>query len=399
MLKVIKKISILLFIPVTLTLKLLNPLIKIRWATRYFSDRIGHLVAEMEHYLYFANKKPLFTFDIFPSDLFYNSNPSNNFLQKHYRKKILTINKNLIILLQKSQKIIESTIPLIKFDNFDNLLSPRDKFQIFTKKFKPSINFNNFEIQEIKKKIKKIGLKKNQKFICLIVRDNRYLKSKLNFNTSYHDYRDSDIKDYEKGIKYLIKKGYFVFRMGKLQKKKINILNKNFIDYAFSKYRSDILDVWLMANCNFCISTGTGLDHISRIFKRPILYLNQIPIKDWSSHIKSLTYPKSIYRKKGKKFLNFEDYLKHSYHTKKEYLKNEIEIVDLKKTQILNGIKEFLSLMNYDWKISINRMEKQKKFNRKFKKTIKIFHPNIDFHENIHKNSLISLNFLNKIKL
>ena len=96
----------------------------------------------------------------------------------------------------------------------------------------------------------------------------------MNFDTSYHDYRDCNIENFTPGIKYLLNKDFFVFRMGKLQKKKLNLKNKNYLDYAFSKYRSDILDVWLMANCEFCISTGTGFDQISRVFKKPILYVN-----------------------------------------------------------------------------------------------------------------------------
>ena len=46
------KIPVLLFIPFTLLLKMISPIIKVRWAKEYFGDRIGHLVAEMEHYFF-----------------------------------------------------------------------------------------------------------------------------------------------------------------------------------------------------------------------------------------------------------------------------------------------------------------------------------------------------------
>ena len=49
-----------------------------------------------------------------------------------------------------------------------------------------------------------------------------------------------------------------------------------------------------MANCNFCISTSTGFDQISRVFKRPILFINHLPIADWASHFKS-THPKLLF--------------------------------------------------------------------------------------------------------
>ena len=121
----------------------------------------------------------------------------------------------------------------------------------------------------------------------------------MNFDTSYHDYRDCNIDNFKTAVNYLLKKNYFVLRMGKLQKNEMQLKNKNFLDYAFSNYKSDILDVWLMANCEFCISTGTGFDQISRIFNRPVLYLNQIPLIDWSSYSKSFTHPKFLFKKKS----------------------------------------------------------------------------------------------------
>ena len=68
--KFIKIISVLLFIPFTLLLKMINPIIKVRWAKEYFGDRIGHLVAEMEHYLFLTKNKSLFTIDIFQKQFF-----------------------------------------------------------------------------------------------------------------------------------------------------------------------------------------------------------------------------------------------------------------------------------------------------------------------------------------
>ena len=83
---------------------MINPIIKVRWAKEYFGDRIGHLVAEMEHYLFLTKNKSLFTIDIFQKQFFFNSDPSNKFLQTHYRRRIVTINDKIVILLQRSQK-------------------------------------------------------------------------------------------------------------------------------------------------------------------------------------------------------------------------------------------------------------------------------------------------------
>lgn len=397
--KLFKDFLVIVFIPITLFLKIISPIIKVRWSKVYFPDRIGHLVAELEHYLHLTKNKSFFCLDLFPKDIFINNKPCNSFLQKHYRDKVIKVDRKIITLLQRSQKIIERFIKILKSHNIDQLLSTRDNFRIFDKNFKPSIKFSKPEKKIIKKELYKIGLKKNQKFVCLIVRDAKYLNNRLNFDTTYHNYRDCNVQNFKKGIKYLLDKGFFVFRMGKLQDEKLHFKNKNFLDYAFSKYRSDLMDVWLMSNCNFCISTGTGLDQIARVFKRPTLLINHLPIVEWSSHFKSLTHPKFLFNVNKKRYLNLKEYIKHSYYRKKQYDKNFIKIIELNDKQVLDCIKEFLLLLNTNWKISEQKRKNQFNLNRFFKKYLKEHHPNIDFHKNIHKHALISSNFLKKTKL
>ena len=55
--------------------------------------------------------------------------------------------------------------------------------------------------------------------------------------------------------------------------KKINIQSNLFLDYAFCDFKSDILDLYLMSNTYFAVSTLTGLDWIPFINNVPIAYL------------------------------------------------------------------------------------------------------------------------------
>jgi len=50
------------------------------------------------------------------------------------------------------------------------------------------------------------------------------------------------------------------------------------IDYATNGMRSDFMDVYLGAKCTFCISNGTGYDAVPQIFRKPILYIDYIPL-------------------------------------------------------------------------------------------------------------------------
>ena len=63
--KLFKDFLVIVFIPITLFLKIISPIIKVRWSKVYFPDRIGHLVAELEHYLHLTKNKSFFCLDLF----------------------------------------------------------------------------------------------------------------------------------------------------------------------------------------------------------------------------------------------------------------------------------------------------------------------------------------------
>ena len=52
-----KKIAVILFVPLLLFFWILKPILKIRWSKKYFSDRVGHMVSEMEHYFRYRELK------------------------------------------------------------------------------------------------------------------------------------------------------------------------------------------------------------------------------------------------------------------------------------------------------------------------------------------------------
>ena len=141
---------------------------------------------------------------------------------------------------------------------------------------KPFINFSLSEDKFGEKIMKeKFGLNKKDKFICVIVRDEYYLKKlenklDLTHNDTNDHYRNYDLKRFIPSFRSIERKGYHIFRMGKFSNKKLNIKSKKIIDYVNSKYRSDFMDVYLIKNCNFMISTNTGLDFIAYLFKKKL---------------------------------------------------------------------------------------------------------------------------------
>jgi putative glycosyltransferase (TIGR04372 family) len=115
-------------------------------------------------------------------------------------------------------------------------------------------------------------------FVCVIVRDEAYYKVALpDRDLSYHSFRNCDIDSYVEGLEALAEKGLFVLRMGAIVEKPLRSSHPKLIDYASSSFRSEFGDVYLGANCKFCISDGLGYYAIPAAFRRPNAYVNYSP--------------------------------------------------------------------------------------------------------------------------
>ena len=126
------------------------------------------------------------------------------------------------------------------------------------------------------------GIPEGAKWVCLIVRDGAYLPG-----LGYHAYRDSDVDDYELAAKALSDLGYYVFRMGAKVAKPFKAGGK-IIDFATDGKYSDFMGTYLGAKCEFCISTGTGFDAIPYVFRRPICYVNYVPVEYFFTFVNGL---------------------------------------------------------------------------------------------------------------
>jgi putative glycosyltransferase (TIGR04372 family) len=109
------------------------------------------------------------------------------------------------------------------------------------------------------------------------VRDSAYLASHYQgADTKAHNFRDSNIQNVVLAAEALAERGYYVIRMGAKVRSPIASSNPKIIDYATNGMRSDFMDIYLGAKCEFCISTSTGFDAVPLIFRRPIVYINMV---------------------------------------------------------------------------------------------------------------------------
>ena len=310
-------LRVILFIPFSILgflfsilIRLLSPLVLVR-VNRLISQRLGHYIAETELYLsereFDSNKKKYF--DIF----FYYGPICNYYLHKIIKKKVLVLPRILlepIYLINKTLNLIYKKIGLSI--NESKYIIPRPECQdrdvngLFLKS-KQKINFFDSDIKKGLETLRKLGVKSN-KYVCLAVRDSNYLDTVFpKGNWKYLDFRNGDIKNYVMAAEELTKRGYYVLRMGKFNKKQLEPNNPMIIDYSFSKFQSDFMDIYLGGTCSFCISSGFGFDGIPFVFRRPIAYV-YAPLGYLNSFVNnSLAIFKKYYSLKEKKFLNIKE--------------------------------------------------------------------------------------------
>lgn len=394
--KIIEYLSILIFIPVLIIVYVFRPLIFIRWFPYDTGSRIGTLIPSIESF--YLKKKNNNKLEI---ELFCSENFCNDFLNLKYKRKKIIFTRPLIVkLLSKTNNFF---IKYFKYQNNHeinkNEIYKRINYEDYSKKnFLLSINLNDDE--KGKNFLKQLGLHIKSKIICLIIRDESYLKKNFpNSNWDYHSYRNSNIENYIDSINFLLKKGYIVFRMGKISEKKINVKHKNFFDYSNSNYRSDFLDIWLLKRCDLCISTSSGLDEVARLFCKPTIIVNFVNFYSFNSFSQTITYPKIL--KKNGKNLETVDYfnLKNVFGKSEDFKKNNIEIKEYNKNELLEIFKEAIQIFENQWKFRNQEdILYQNIFWQRFKENRKQDKLLADHHRYINKKSIIGPYFLKKMK-
>ena len=131
--------------------------------------------------------------------------------------------------------------------------------------------------QEGRKGLIEMGIDPNRPYVCLVVRDGGHYSDPSGPENPAYEFRNYDIDDFSELAISLIQRGYQVVRLGAGREKPFSIKYDGLLDYATSKYRSELLDVYLAANCSFAVSTQTGPDAVCLLFRRPVCFV-EIPV-------------------------------------------------------------------------------------------------------------------------
>jgi putative glycosyltransferase (TIGR04372 family) len=267
---------------------------------------------------------------------------ANVFLEKLWRRKVHLISGKLGWLIVDLFERIPNNQVCIKTSDGDRsgliIQSP------------PCLTFRQEEINRGMSFLENLGVEEGQKFVCLHVRDSSYLQKStyLGYSAghdwSHHDYRNSDIDTYLPAAEVLADMGYTVFRMGAVVEKPLVSKHRRIIDYATNGMRTEFLDIFLGANCTFCVSTGSGWDSVPQIFKRPSLYVNLLPVVLIDCVIRDLLiYPKILQDGVTKETLGLAEIIDRDIQTKHGthyYASAMVEFRELNSAELILAVTE-----------------------------------------------------------
>ena len=319
-------------IPSVLFIRSIEPLVSIR-ICKIFSERAGHFVADIAEQIIRNNSKPSKTIY-----LYYLGGISNLQWERMARRSSLIVIGNWL-------KYIDRWNAIIPGGNKHKLKSSetnsRDMFGLYQTS-EVELPFLLTEIEEAENWLESKGWKQGELFVCLLVRDSEFLEQEFSsIDSNYHSYRDSEIKDYLLAAEWLAAQGVMVIRMGKVMKEKFQSKHPRIVDYSFDSKKTDLLDIWLFANCSGVISTGTGLDVLAAIYKKPQLFLNTVPLSYFWSFADCLWVPKNLVWKEDSRSLTLKEYLEYSFLRTSDYIYSGIQLIDLTENEILRATMEF----------------------------------------------------------
>ena len=118
----------------------------------------------------------------------------------------------------------------------------------------------------------RVGIPADAWYVCLHVRDSSHY-SELPGTGQTH--RNADIKNYLKAIEYITRQGGWVIKLGGPRSPKLPKMPRVF-DYTRSRYRSDLMDMFLIRNSRFFIGTTSGLTNVAVSLGVPCALVNCI---------------------------------------------------------------------------------------------------------------------------
>jgi len=327
-----------------------------------FSLRIGHFAGNTEIYLCEKERGINVPNKRFIDIWYYSGYVCNTQLQKMWNRVLKIwpspLSSLILIIISKLPDGELHTIPWKSWDRDVNNVLEHGA---------PHLSFTQQEEEYGRIMLESMGISSDSLFICFVGRDPKYLQLIYSGENDHgHDYRDININNYILAAEELANRGYYMIRMGSAVIESLASNNPRIIDYATNGQRSEFMDIYLGAKCHFFISVGSGIDAVPGIFRRPILYVNFVPLEYVSSWGKNnLFISKMHWLEKEQRFMSFREIIESGagrFLRTNQYIDNGITLIENTPEEILEVAIEMEERLKGTWVTTEEDEDLQRRF-------------------------------------
>ena len=351
---------------ICLVVRIIKPLLFIRFGSLY-CEKIGPFAARPE--LYLCEKEygiqPQKTIDIFFSGVMF-AKCCNSQLLKMWKRLFVTneafryLYRVMIKLPFGREHIIHTT------DSSRDIHGLLEKTDVH-------LEFLPEEITQAKLELSRMGIGENDKYVLMINRGQRYLDAILpGMDFSYHSHRNCSINDFMPMAEMLTSKGDYVIRVGHLVSDLMETENPRIIEYDEGGFRTELLDIYLGANCRYLVGSDTGYFAVPGwIFRRPIVYVNFSELENLEPWVSGWLFIfKKYWIKSEKRFMAVQEIIESGagrFERTDEMEKMGIETIRNTPEEICEVVDEMEKRLDGSWQDNAEDDELQKRFWSHFK--------------------------------
>lgn len=210
--------------------------------------------------------------------------------------------------------------------------------------------FHKDEIERGKMALGEMGM--NKPYVCLAARTATYNERTIGHDFSY-DFRNMLFDTYGAAIHYLQKQNMATVKMGRMEypMKRLD----GCVDYA-GLYADDFKDLYLGSECEFMIANSTGIVFLARLFSKPVLMVNAVPVSFGFGGVRytnqDLYIPKKYYDVNRDRYLSLREMMEVEAQCLiygDRYEKAGIRFIDNTAEEIAAAVQEMFERLRGSW--------------------------------------------------
>lgn len=195
-------------------------------------------------------------------------------------------------------------------------------------------------------------------FVCLHVRTSAFHKDQA-------DYRNASFDNYLLAIEHIISLGGKVVRLGDAGQGIIPFPMPGLIDYPNTRWKSEVMDLYLIKQCRFYIGTLSGILDTAYLLQTPTLCVNSLHFDMRSANPCDRMLYKHVRRKGRNRSLTFAEALDSYHDILAEDWYQRYEFDENSGDEILAATREFISVIEESKRVTPRQVKARRILVRK----------------------------------